>query len=145
MQAYRFCVYLALLSAITSGIATAMVYTDTNWFPGVNIAHTASVMQTGSSNADMINQTNSLSPTMDMSDTTTVQKTLTAGTVVWNMFKGIFYIKGIIDDTINIPSPSDASVNLFGYFSSVIQVGIYLIYIIGLLQYYNKVMLKYAY
>lgn len=145
MRAYEFAVYLGILGMIVGGISVAMSYTDHNWFPSVDAAHEATITQTGHvTTSDMQNQSNSLLPSTDISDATTTQKTVTAGTVIWKMITGIFYVKAIIDDTIKVPDPNDPSKNLFSYFSDAIQIGIYAVYGIGILQYWSKFSVKYA-
>lgn len=145
MRSYEFAVFLGILGMIIGGISVAMANTDQNWFPGVNAAHEASVTQTGQvSLKDMQNQSDAMLPTMDISDATTTQKTITAGTVIWKMITGIFYVKAIIDDTIKVPDPADPSKNLFSYFSDIIQIGIYAVYGIGIMQYWSKFSIKYA-
>jgi hypothetical protein len=84
----------------------------------------------------------------DATDTGSFVKALSIGFILWDMMKGVLWIKGIIDDTIIVNNPEaigSENQNLFSDFSMVIQIGIWCIYGMGALQYWNKVMLKYAY
>jgi hypothetical protein len=154
LRAYQFAVYLALISAIATAVDTAMVHTNPTWFPGVNTTH-ESVVASGTRESMMRQNLHGINPDATVSDTATLGKTAFAGYLAYKMFVGIFDIYDILCNTIDVPYVSEQTLpdgttthtthNMFSYFAAIIQMGVYCIYIIGFVQYWNKVMLKYAY
>ena len=149
--------YLAMVGAIVGAIDGAMAMSDHSWFPGTN---TATINQhfVGSQSriytdaqkqsAQQVANTVNAQPTdTDPTDTGAYLKAFNIGVIVWDVLKGVFYVKGIIDETIQVPNPDPLSQhqNMFGGFSLIIQLGIWIVYSMGALQYWNKVMMKYAY
>jgi hypothetical protein len=146
-----------MVGALVGAIDGAMALSDHSWFPGMNTESakqhfegSQSVIYTNAQDqsAQGIGNTIAAQPTdKDPSDTGSYLKAFNIGVIVWDTLKGILYIKGIIDDTISVPNPDPLSQhqNMFGGFSLIIQLGVWCIYGMGALQYWNKVMMKYAY
>ena len=132
-----------------------MVHTTTPWFPGLNTTSSAEVAV--GHRADLSNESmNGISPdTNSISDTASLGKIAIAGYMGYKMFVGIFDIYDILVGTIDVPYTTEQTMpdgttttqthNMFGYFAAIIQGGVYCVYIVGFVQYWNKMMLKYAY
>ena len=155
IRAYQFAVFLALISSVATAVDISMLHTAHPWFPGLNTTHSASVA--AGHRVDLSKESmNGINPsTSDISDTATLGKTAFAGYMAYKMFVGIFDIYDVLVGTINVPSTTQQTMpdgtttrtthNMFSYFALIIQAGVYCIYIIGLVQFWNKLMLKYAY
>lgn len=149
--------YLALVGGIVGAIDGAMALSDHPWFPGVSTSSLNQNFETSESqifrdaqaqNAQGVSNTINAQPTdNDPADTGSYLKAFSIGVIVWDVIKGVFYVKGIIDATVQVPNPDPLSQhqNMFSPFSLVIQLGIWIVYSMGALQYWNKVMMKYAY
>lgn len=155
IRAYQFAVFLALISAIATAVDVSMLHTAHPWFPGVNTTHSA-VVASGSREDISKSNLHGINPsTNDISDTASLGKTAFAGYMAYKMFVGIFDIYDVLVGTINVPYTSQQTMpdgtttrvthNMFSYFAAIIQMGVYCIYIIGFVQFWNKLMLKYAY
>lgn len=146
MMAFRIAVFFALFCALTGVIQGVMTseYTDTPWFPGATYPGVDSNAVIDKNN--ITEGTNAMVPGSDMlTDSGSAIKQISVFRVMWDALKNVFYIRPMIADALYIPSPEDKTVNLFDPFSWIVQIGIYLIYAMGMYQAYSKVQMKYAY
>lgn len=145
MRAYQFAMYLALVGCIIGAIDYSMAYTVTPWFPGTNVSavnDTTKNVVPQNIRDEAANQVDN-----DQQDGG-IARAFSIGRLAWSIFNGVFNVQSIILKTINVPDPLDPlnpDGNLFKPFAFVIQLGIWVTYLIGGLQYWNKMMLKYAY
>lgn len=133
MQAFRIAVFFALLGALTGFFEGVMAYTENPWWPGVeNMQFNNSTTGLTDDDLDALSVSD-----QSYSTTETVAQEFDIMSVAIKAIKGVFGITGFVEDAMFGKSDSELRTIVHG-FLLVLQVGIYLIYAMGLLQLWRR-------
>lgn len=133
MQAFRIAVFFALLGALTGFFEGVMAYTPNPWWPGVeNLQYNNSTTGLTSDDIDALSVSD-----QSYSTTETVAQEFDIMSVAIKSLKGVFGITSFVEDAMFGKSDSELR-TIFHGFLLVVQVGIYLIYAMGLLQLWRR-------
>lgn len=136
---------LAFLGSISGAVEGTMAYGvaqgEADWFAGqvdyIDFQDEYMVIQE--------DQLDSMTDTSDMGATELAIKEFGVVGIMLNSIYRIIYIGDIIADLFEVPNPSDPTDNLFGDFAMIIQLGIWSVYGMGVLQVWRQQGFKGAY
>lgn len=145
MRAYQLMLVLAFLGSVSGAIEGTMAYGvahgEQDWFAGqvdyIDFQDEYMVVQE--------DQLVNMKDTSDMGATELAIKEFGAVGIMLNSIYRIVYIGDIIADLFEVPDPANPSVNLFGPFALMIQLGIWSVYGMGVLQVWRQQGFKGAY
>jgi hypothetical protein len=136
VQIFKIAMFLAIVFALQGAFGSAMQHTDTDWFGGEQ-NKTNFTNSSGFTQEDMAAM--STGDGMGAED---------APGIFYRAIKGTLWVVPELSKVFYVPddeSPLDPKPNAFMPFLLVIQAGIWLIYIIGIIQVVTKQQIKYGY
>lgn len=130
MRAYDIALFLALLGAVSGALDYVMMDAGgTNWFE----SYTTPDMQMISVSEDMVGNLNESSSQSYIPSS--VEGVLFGVYFLLSMFKGMLLFSSVLANVFYYADPANPTSNLFLPVLVIIQVGIWIVYIIGILQY----------
>jgi hypothetical protein len=143
---FQVSLFLALVGGISGALIGTMEYNvahgGEDWFHGAGGVVDPRIKDTSfysSENSSGLNPSES-----DITDTGTVTKVVTGTTLLWKAMSGVFYIEPQIERAIVVTDP-DTGDNLFAPYAWIVQIGIWLIYAIGMWEMYTGKPIKMGY
>ena len=144
MQAFRFMVFFAIISALAGAVSGVMDYTvahgGTNWFPGADTHTLDNRTFVSQDQIDSMDYTEG-----DLTDVGSDSRSFSMIGLGISIIKGIFWIAPELNDILKVEDPDNPGNNLFWPFIAVIQLGIWCIYAIGGIQVWRNSNYKYNY